>query len=879
MKLQTRIIALILPLIVIPLCGLGWIVYKRFETNYQYNLIQQMDTTMHQAGVQILSEIQSASADMDLLANTALLKNFMITKNPNERYGLLQPAIMKLLACYHNTHPDYETISIHFPNGEMEVCSTFPSRSNVVKTQDRGKFLKNFSQSPDTSLATFIQRPDAYTSDLLIVKKLFYRDYETNSAFEPAPFNGFLVLTVNLNTFWYEIQRNRIGKNGFLCFVDTSGNILSQPQYTDVPRLLPDDLKKATTQTVTTGKLSGIICNGKRFSLMASDGVPDLRILSLLPTSELLEAGRDIALIVIGTTLIAIILTFTTILTGMKLFIVTPIQRLINGFREVSSGNIHYHLNARGKNEINRLAHEFNHMVDTLDKVTVSRDYLDGILHSMNDGLLVISNNARIETVNAASCSLTKFNTLQLQGMLIGDLFSSSDAPSIEDLIEQDSISNVEKNLVKRNGEIIPVLFSCSKMTSRYDGTKRFICAIRDISRIKDAEKEKAELEARLHHSKKMEALGTLAGGVAHDLNNILSGIVSYPQLLLSGLEKTSPLRKPLSTIQKSGEKAAAIVHDLLTLARRGVDIRETVNLNSVILEYLLSPESHKLRSFHPRVKIEKQLEPALYNLTGSPVHLFKTIMNLVSNAAEAMPDGGTIWITTENTYIENSIADNNRLEPGPYILLRVKDTGIGISSEDLERIFEPFYTKKKMGRSGTGLGMAVVWGTICDHNGYIDVKSRQEQGTEFFLYFPAVFQKTNAMPPQRPVENLKGNGEHILIVDDLKEQRELAGEILSHLGYAPFSVAGGDEAVEFINQHPVDLMIIDMIMAPGMDGLDTYRKVIEIRPGQKALIASGYSQNDRVKEALRLGIGAYVQKPYTIKTLARAIRSELDKT
>jgi len=260
-----------------------------------------------------------------------------------------------------------------------------------------------------------------------------------------------------------------------------------------------------------------------------------------------------------------------------------------------------------------------------------------------------------------------------------------------------------------------------------------------EITERKHAKEEKTKLQVRLQRAQKMEAIGTLAGEVAHDLNNVLSGIVSYPELLLMDIPEDNPLRGPLLTIQQSGEKAVTIVQDLLTLARRGVAITEVVNLNDVISEYLKSTEYEKLKSYHPKVEIETNLEAGFLNISGSPVHLYNTIMNLVSNAAEAVADGGKIFVSTENRYIDTPICGYDSIEEGDYIVLTVSDSGTGLSPEDMERIFEPFYTKKVMGKSGTGLGLAVVWGTVKDHKGYIDIQSAEGKGNTFTLYFPII--------------------------------------------------------------------------------------------------------------------------------------------
>lgn len=398
-----------------------------------------------------------------------------------------------------------------------------------------------------------------------------------------------------------------------------------------------------------------------------------------------------------------------------------------------------------------------------------------------------------------------------------------------------------------------------------------------DISHIKKLERERLQTEAQLRKVQKMEAIGTLAGGVAHDLNNILTGIVSYPDLLLMQLSEDSPLRDPILTIQKTGKKATAIVQDLLTLARRGVIVNEVVNLNDIITEYLSSPEYAKLMTFHKGIVLEKDFDEDLLNIMGSSVHLSKSVMNLVSNAAEAMPDGGTIRITTANRYLDQSLSAYENVKEGDYVVLTVEDAGVGISPEDKERIFEPFFTKKVMGRSGTGLGMAVVWGTVKDHEGYIDVKTTLGAGTTFTLFFPITRKDPNPERSSLPVERYKGRGESILVIDDVKEQRDIASMMLSTLGYSVRTVSSGEEAVRYLSDHAMDLLILDMIMDPGMDGLDTYRSIVETHPSQKAIIASGYSETDRVKKAQELGAGQYIKKPYTMESIGMAVRTELD--
>ena len=257
-----------------------------------------------------------------------------------------------------------------------------------------------------------------------------------------------------------------------------------------------------------------------------------------------------------------------------------------------------------------------------------------------------------------------------------------------------------------------------------------------DITDSMQAAEALRENNERLARSKKMESLGLLAGGVAHDLNNVLSGIVSYPELLLLELPEDNQFRKAIETIKESGDRAVAIVQDLLTVARGVATTREPLNLNDLIGDYLHSPEFTRLKQFHPTVTVKTNLDTDLLNINGSHVHIRKVVMNLVSNASEAIKGSGNVTISTVNRYVDRPLRGYDDINAGEYAVLAVSDDGSGISSDDLERIFEPFYTKKVMGRSGTGLGLAVVWNVVQDHKGYIDVTSN-ENGTTFELFFP----------------------------------------------------------------------------------------------------------------------------------------------
>jgi PAS domain S-box-containing protein len=400
------------------------------------------------------------------------------------------------------------------------------------------------------------------------------------------------------------------------------------------------------------------------------------------------------------------------------------------------------------------------------------------------------------------------------------------------------------------------------------------------LSVLHDVTNRKRKEEKR-QQAKKMEAIGLLAGGVAHDLNNILSGIVSYPELLLQMLPPDSPLCSHVETMHDAGLRAAAVVSDLLTVARGVANNRHVVDINVLAEKFLHTPECDLLKERYPNIRLISSFYQGPVAVLCSEIHIQKSIMNLIFNAFEAIKqDSGEVVLTTgwQEFSEEEALALN--LKAGPYAILSVADTGPGISDEQKEHIFEPFYTKKRMGRSGTGLGLTVVWNTIVDHGGAIDIKS-SGQGTLFNLYLalaqvPITATESIAKPGELAVN--KGSDKRILIVDDEEQQREIGTQFLQFLKYSPESVASGEEAIEFLRHEKVDLLLLDMIMEPGINGRETYEQILEIHPEQKALIVSGYADNEEIAKAVKLGVGGLIKKPYTLKQLADAVDTELKR-
>jgi len=711
---------------------------------------------------------------------------------------------------------------------------------------------------------------------------------------------GVLDVGVNVARMWELISRYRIGENRYAYIVDPKGTLIV---YQDISSVLQKkDLKGIQgVKNFLDGNIGVFEYEGlNNDRVIGANAIIPLTGWGIIVEQPVKAAYHDLyvlSTIFLGIFLITVVFAIFLGLRFSVRSIIGPIRRLQQEAQVIAKGEFGRKIDMNRSDELGQLSESLNRMVKDLQETTVSRD------------LLIQEIEERKRTEEALRESEERYRSLSevtVEGIAFHDkgvlvdintAFTKIFGYEVEELIGKNAIDIVvlpeyrdviyekvathfnkpyEIMAQRKDGTIFPLEIEARE--AHYKGNILRVASLRDISAHKKAEEEQKKLEAQLQRAQKMEALGTLAGGVAHDLNNILSGLVSYPELLLLEIPEDSPLRNPILTMQRSGEKAAAIVQDLLTLARRGVAVTEVVNLNQTISEYLKSPEHEKLKSFHPHIKAETNLEIDLLNILGSPVHLSKTIMNLVSNAAEAMPDGGKISISTENRYIDIPIRGYDHVEEGDYVVLTVSDTGVGISSADMQRIFEPFYTKKVMARSGTGLGLAVVWGTVKDHKGYVDLQSAKGKGTTFTLYFPGSREELTKDKSLVSIQDYMGKGESVLVVDDVEEQREIASRILKKLGYSVTTVSSGEEAVDYLKDNSADLLVLDMIMDPGIDGLETYKMILEFYPNQKAIIVSGFSETKRVKEAQRLGAGAYVKKPFLLQRIGLAVRDELGK-
>jgi PAS domain S-box-containing protein len=569
--------------------------------------------------------------------------------------------------------------------------------------------------------------------------------------------------------------------------------------------------------------------------------------------------------------------------------ITTKVVKLTQKAEKLQQGSLDVTADEDCTDELGKLAHTFNVMaarikelVDNLEQkvdertaeLALSEQRFKAIVENTTQGILIIeSKTMKFLYANPAMITMLGYSEgAELTGKGVVDIHPEQ---YLQD-IKASFMKAVEGKIQFISG--IPCL--------RKDGTTFYADVARGevqyagrpclVGFFMDTT-ETRSLQDQLERARKMEAIGLLAGGVAHDLNNILSGIVSYPELILLQLPPDSALKRPLYAIHESGKRAAAVVSDLLTVARGVASVMEVTDLNSLILEYLESPEHLEIQLSHVHVDCKKDLDPSLAHISCSPVHIKKCILNLIMNAMEAIENEGSITLSTRNQRVDEESGNKIGIKHGQYVVLSISDTGHGIQEKDLEHIFEPFYTKKVMGKSGTGLGLTVVWNSVQDHGGNIVVESNR-QGTAFHLFFPATNQEIIEKNDRTTFETFRGNGESILVVDDEDQQLDIARRILQALNYDAYCVNSGEEAIAYMQKKSADLVLLDMIMDPGINGLQTLQQILQLHPGQKTLIVSGFAESENVHMAQNLGAQGYIKKPYSIKQLGQVIKKELQQ-
>jgi len=459
------------------------------------------------------------------------------------------------------------------------------------------------------------------------------------------------------------------------------------------------------------------------------------------------------------------------------------------------------------------------------------------------------------------------YNLKTLTGQHLKTIVHEKDHRTVEKFIKQTHKSgkppqNVDVRLITSEQKIVWVSIEFSLLKSVEDEIQSIRIICRDIT-------EKKRLQEELERAQRLESAGRIAGQIAHDFNNLLGPLAAYPTLMREDLPEDHPVIDMVNEMEQAAKKIADINQQLLALGRRGHYPMEKISVNDLVQNVV----STQIRL--QRDKLHLDLMPDLLPIKGGGAQLTRALTNIILNANEAIQDKGEITIRTRNIYLDEPLAGYQSIKRGEYIQLEISDTGIGIKPEHLNKIFDPFFTTKIMDRMrGSGLGLSVVHGVMEDHKGYITVESEYQKGATFMLYFPVSREIEDEL--SQTVEKIQGGSESILIVDDDPIQRRVTSQLLNRLGYTIHTVTSGEQAIDYVKKDPQDLIILDMVM-DGIDGTETYQRILKIVPEQRAIVLSGYAMTKRVQKALKLGAGSFVPKPISLRTLATAVRKELD--
>jgi two-component system cell cycle sensor histidine kinase/response regulator CckA len=385
---------------------------------------------------------------------------------------------------------------------------------------------------------------------------------------------------------------------------------------------------------------------------------------------------------------------------------------------------------------------------------------------------------------------------------------------------------------------------------------------------------EQRNLEQQLLQSQKMDAIGKLAGGVAHDFNNVLTAIIGYSDFLRKHLGTDDPLQQEVEEIRKAGQRAASLTRQLLAFSRRQIFEVKALDLNAIIV----GMEKMLRRLINESVSIDFCLDPALGVMRADSSQIEQVLLNLVINASDAMPGGGRIIIETGNAELDESYSQMHiSVMPGPYVRLVVSDTGTGMNEETREHMFEPFFTTKKEGK-GTGLGLSMVYGIVKQSGGNIWVYSEPGRGTAFKIYLPRVFEKAEKVTEELPDESPRGGTETVLVLEDEEMIRQIVSVVLTESGYTARCVKSGEDALALCeaDRGPIHLLLSDIVL-PGMSGRESAKRLITMRPGMRVLYMSGYTANSIVHHGVLEPDVAFLQKPFTPATLLKKVREVLD--
>ncbi len=502
------------------------------------------------------------------------------------------------------------------------------------------------------------------------------------------------------------------------------------------------------------------------------------------------------------------------------------------------------------------------------------------IVENVEEGCFEIDLEKNLTFFNDPLCKMLGYSPAEMADKNTREFTSPATIRKMDQIYDQilktgEPIRGTGYDAIGKHGNDMALELAASLIRNPEGDPVGFRGVLRDVSERKDAEAQKRTLEIQMQQAQKMESIGTLAGGIAHDFNNILMGIQGNASLMLLKTDSNQAFYEKLKNIEAYVENGTELTRQLLGFARRGKYHTIATDINSII-----EKSASLFGRTKKEIRIRKDLTPDVYTVEVDRGQIEQALLNLYVNAWQAMPEGGDLYLKTENVILDANFENIQpyKVEVGKYVKITVADSGSGFDDETKKRIFEPFFTTKEMGR-GTGLGLASVYGIIKSHGGYINVHSQKGEGATFAIYLPASAKEVRqekVEPVQKTVA--KGTGT-ILLIDDEEMIIKVGEELLQELGYKVISARSGDEAIQIYerNADKIDLIVMDMIM-PGMGGGETFDRLKAMNPAIKVLLSSGYSINGQASKILERGCDGFIQKPFNINQLSEKIQGIISK-
>lgn len=881
MNLRNKTIILLVPLIIIPILTVGFVSFNKLHKTTENRLTTHVVTLLEQISRHTINDERVAKANLNILAEHPLLKQYSLLDDEAIRYEILLPSVLALFENLQKNMPNYLEVKFITPQGFEDAYWNKTGVNNINENISDEWYFKDIQniKGSNKSFIIFDENNDEYA--LLVVHKILIRDTAIDAYGSKPKLRGYLSVLLSLENLKYEINKNKIGESGFLAVFNTFGK----------PILIPENRSKEEIKSLSSFLSSDLVLDqGKQYSSIKTQGnlifyfsrdlVSDVKITGVLPEKDLISDSYELSRTVLVITVFAIIIAVVLFLASLRYLIMQPLDILTQAVTKIKNGELDVNIDIHQNDEMGALASSFADMSKTLKSaheiLRVSHQRL--MLHREHTPLAVIEWDVGFELLdwNPAAENIFGYRKDEVIGLHITDKIFPDGAQEMVNAIWQELLDNNEgthniyKNITKDGKTILCEWYNTPLVDD--DGN------VIGITSLIDDITERQKNEEELRQAQKMDAIGKLTGGIAHDFNNMLGVILGFSELLKLSLNKQSTKQnKYCDEVMVAAERAKKLTSQLLEYARKAPSVEIDTDVN----ELLSNMQNILEKTLTPRIMLTYKLEDEIWLVMLDRSRTENAILNICINAMQAMPDGGELTISTSTLTLGDSNVQEIGATPGDYVLISLCDTGVGMSQDIQDKIFDPFFTTK--GTDGTGLGLSQVHGFVEQFGGKVHVSSELDKGTCIELYIPRLFNEVenskiiNEDDKFEEIGEAPSGNETILLVDDEEVLLEYSELILSEYGYTIITAESAKEALELLKKNQVDLMITDVIM-PEMDGYHLVAEVTKLYPKIKIQILSGFSDESQSSLISDLLYKNRLHKPVSSRKLLLTIRNLLDE-